>query len=90
MRPEVYIVTELSERVVTERTPTRPNGRNKMRDTGTLVTRVIRLQVTQDMHNYRVIRPFSNVSPIPARSDNSVTIYTSGRMSSCHVFRLSV
>jgi hypothetical protein len=32
----------------------------------TIVTQVIKLQVTQELHNYRVIRPFSNVSAIPA------------------------
>jgi hypothetical protein len=32
----------------------------------TIVTQIIKLQVTQEVHNYRVIRPFSNVNAIPA------------------------
>jgi hypothetical protein len=31
----------------------------------TIVTQVMKLQVTQEMHNYRVIRTFSNVNVIP-------------------------
>jgi hypothetical protein len=78
-----FIVTELSKRVFTDCTPTRPDCRNKMRDTG--YNYYTSNQVTQEMHNYRVIQSFIKVSAIRqsgrvgvhsvnTRSDNSVTI----------------
>jgi hypothetical protein len=41
-------------------------ARIKCKTPVTFVTQVIKLQVTQEIHNYRYIRPFSNVSSIPA------------------------
>jgi hypothetical protein len=59
-------VTELSELVFTEGTPTHPDIGIKCETPVTIVTQVMKLQVTQEMHNYRVIRTFSNVSAILA------------------------
>jgi hypothetical protein len=70
MGPEI-IVTDLPEHVFTECTPTRPDCRIKCKTPVTIVTQVIKLQVTQEMHNYRVIRPFSYVSAIRKQAGRS-------------------